>query len=757
MVAALVAACITSCNTARYLPDNGYTLYKNRVNVDNPALSSDALGGVLVQKTHRKGRFLNLGPWLYLRNATKENWIKRNLGVEPTMLDTSLYGRSADKLMLYCQNEGFFNASVSWRTQLKERRRHATAIFDVKAGKAYRVRQYHMHVGDTVIARLLSTVEQDKIIKREQRYRVERMEKERERISKMLLDNGYYGFLRQYIYFEVDSALNTHHVDIHLYLSGPGILQTGNYDSIGQHPRYRFNEILLQPAPGYVQGQPYDTVVKYPQRHKQVDSLRPIFIADGHDPAVRHRVLMRSNFINKGDWYSAARMQQTYNRLTQMPIIASANMALHPLEQDTAYLLNCTMKLRNSMLNSYTVATEGTNEGGRMSVGGNITFNNRNLFRGAEVLRVKVGGAVDVQSNIEGKQNRLPWEAYFETALDIPRLVLPINQRRYNRLSAPKTSVIAGVSYQDRPHNFERYIVNIKLGYDWQSTRTIRHYFSPIAFNTIHINTSREFEQYLQSMSDPRYRNQYTNHLIASSSYTFTFSNQGIRKNHDFQYVRMRFEPAGNLLNGYNNLTHAIKDEEGRYQILDINYAQYVRFDGDFRYFMVLDPRRTLAIRTFVGLGIPYGNSTSMPFEKGFYAGGANSLRGWPIRLLGPGTFNSDDLRFDRMGDIGLEANVEYRFPFYQFLEGALFTDVGNIWLRNENTDFPGGEFHYDTFYRQLAVDGGLGLRFDFDFFLFRIDAAVPLRKPHLDKKWIDPGKFQFADIQFNLGIGYPF
>jgi outer membrane protein assembly factor BamA len=240
--------------------------------------------------------------------------------------------------------------------------------------------------------------------------------------------------------------------------------------------------------------------------------------------------------------------------------------------------------------------------------------------------------------------------------------------------------------------------------------------------------------------------------------YSFTYNTQDIRKIKNFFYFKGNFETAGNVLNLGSNLFNANTDSIGHYVLFGIPFAQFIKIDGDFRFFNVISRNNSVAYRFFMGSGIPYGNAELLPLEKGFYGGGANGMRGWPYRLLGPGSYDNPDDYFDRMGDVQLEANIELRFPVYSFIKSALFADIGNIWLLQDSESYPGGDFRFDRFYKEFAIDVGLGLRLDFDFFIMRVDFAIPLRDPSnpQNERWV-LDEWQFSDVIINFGIGYPF
>ena len=305
---------------------------------------------------------------------------------------------------------------------------------------------------------------------------------------------------------------------------------------------------------------------------------------------------------------------------------------------------------------------------------------------------------------------------------------------------------------------YKRYITNVSINYEWKSSNYITHSLIPLQINSVRlINPSDSFTHYLNRL-DPRFRNQYTNHLIWALQYSFLYNNQTINKATNFSYFRFNAESSGNTLNLFNNVLNIKKNTEGYHTLLNIRYAQYVRSDVDFRYYNYLSSKRAWVFRGAAGIGFPYGNSNSLPFEKAFFAGGANDMRGWLLRSLGPGAYHNTLNTFDKTGDVQLEANVEYRFPMYDFLNGGLFCDAGNIWLLYPNQDFPGGEIS-SRLMKQIAVDAGFGFRFDFGFFILRIDAALPLRYPYLnnDRYWVDLTKTRLKNVVWQFALGYPF
>lgn len=338
----------------------------------------------------------------------------------------------------------------------------------------------------------------------------------------------------------------------------------------------------------------------------------------------------------------------------------------------------------------------------------------------------------------------------------IPKFLAPINEEVFSRYFRPKTLISVGYNLQDRIE-YDRIISNITFGYEWSQSKFINQILYPIDINLVKVSTTPEFDSILAGESE-RYRTQYTDHLILGLRYSYIYNNQELNKIKDFYYFRINFESAGNLLNLFVGATGQTENSEGYETAFGIRYAQYAKSNFDFRYYFVLDKKHSVAIRSFTGVAIPYGNSIDIPFEKGYFGGGANGMRAWPLRYLGPGAYQ-DIQQIERVGDIMIEGNIEYRFPIYKIFTGGLFYDVGNIWLLKENETFPGGEFNFDNFIGQLAMDVGVGIRLDFNYFIFRVDVAQKLRDPAraVADRWVIGSGGDWFEVAWNLGIGYPF
>jgi outer membrane protein assembly factor BamA len=488
--------------------------------------------------------------------------------------------------------------------------------------------------------------------------------------------------------------------------------------------------------------------------HQKADNIYP-------------RTIVQSVFIKPGDPFRQTDITKTRSRVAELGVFGYSNIRFRPVPATDSTLtgqLDCSIDLSKRKLHAFTVETEATNSGGRPGIGLNFTYSNSNIFRGSETLRLKARGALEAQKiwgDDADYSSSTPFFNTIETGIEMsiifPRFLIPVRQERFPKYFRPKTTTSLGFGYENRPE-YERWLTNLYFGYDWRESERKHHQLFPFDWSIINITTTPEFDQQLEDEPNDRVKNQYTDNLIMAARYTFTYNTQDIRKIQNFFYFKGSFETAGNLLQAGSNIFKANTDSLGHYVLFGIPFAQYVKLDGDFRFFNIISRNNSVAYRWFIGTGIPYGNADVLPLTKGYYGGGANGMRGWPYRLLGPGSYYNPDDNFDRSGDIQLEANIEFRFPVYSFIKSALFADIGNIWLLKEDDSYPGGDFKFDTFYKELAIDVGLGLRFDFDFFIMRVDFAIPLRDPAQpeNERWVI-NKWQFSDFIINFGIGYPF
>lgn len=767
--AILLVWVLTSCSTTKRLNENQYLLVKNEVTVLNPSKDFNGadLSSLILQKPN--SRFLGIIPFnLWINSLFKK------MGAKPVALDQSLIDESKEQMLQYLDNSGFYDSKIEHEINFKKKKARKVKYL-VTLSDPYTIRNYTLNIQDSAINRLVSENHEKSMVSEGKIFNTFTLDTERTRITQLLTSQGYFGFTKDYIFFKADSSLGTREVDLALNIKGFVAVdpRTGNPEPPSDHKVYYIRNITVNPDfRAFVE----DTIL-FHSRKVETNTKNPdttdTFEVVYHPPLkIKPKLVARSLFLEPEKKYNATDANQSYKKLNSHRIFKYVEIKFTEAEPDTAdgqdkNYLDCNINMTRNPVHSYSIEAQGTNSGGDLGLGGYLVYQNKNLFRGGEVFYVRLKGAVEAQRNsvsTESSQNNRnffnTFEAGIEASLYIPKFLAPISEELFSKYFRPKTSINIGYNMQDRIE-YDRIITNVTFGYEWSESRYKAHVLYPADINLIKVNTTPEFDEELEQESE-RFRNQYTDHLILGLRYSYIYNNQEINKIRNFMYFRANFETAGNLLNFAVNLSGQTENDEGFQTLFGIRYSQYFKTNFDYRYYVVLDKKHSIAMRGFAGVAIPYGNSIDIPFEKGYFGGGANGLRAWPLRYLGPGSYTLPPERgsdIERVGDIMLEINLEYRFPIYKFFTGGLFYDMGNIWLISENETFPGGKFEFNNFLSELAMDIGVGIRLDFSYFIFRIDFAQKMMDPSLEKghRWVIGKQSNWFSPVVNLGIGYPF
>jgi len=663
-------------------------------------------------------------------------------------------------------NLGYFNAEINNESEVKNNKLHLT--YNVYPGRPYIINSIKHRTKDSLIANTLEFIKTESLIKSGDIYNAYTLDDERERITAFLKDFGYFNFSKEYIYYEVDSSLSSHMMNVVMVVKNPQNRSSQSQDSLTEenHKQYSIGNVYINPdydLQNTDKVQKDTTKIAHTNTYYS-DTSHAYYFLHNNEMRIKTSPVIRSVLIRPDKFFALSDVQKTYRRLSKMRVFKYSNIHFEENPTSPDNILDAHIDLARSKVQSYTIEAEGTNSSGKPGLGANLVYENKNIFRGAEIFQVRLTGALEGQkfnNELEGEEgsglkflNTL--ETGGELRLSIPKFIVPFRKENYSKTFQPTTTILTGLNYMQRPI-YRRYISNASFGYNWAPNPTSNHLFFPIDLSSIKIFPTDEFQAKLDTINIARLKNQYTNHLIMALKYSFIFNNQDLKKLKNFVYLRANFESSGNVLKLYNTIINTDKGSDDYFKLFGIRYAQYIRTDLDFRHYNVISKEHRFVFRTVFGIGIPYGNSIALPFEKGFFAGGANGMRGWELRRLGPGSYSGTE-DFERIGDLQLEANVEYRFPIYSFFKGALFVDAGNVWLLNESTVFPSGEFKFNRFINEIAVDAGIGFRFDFDFFIFRIDVALPIHDPAQPEgdRWVI-NKSGFRDLGWNFGIGYPF
>ncbi|MGM0667505.1 MAG: BamA/TamA family outer membrane protein, partial [Bacteroidota bacterium] len=473
----------------------------------------------------------------------------------------------------------------------------------------------------------------------------------------------------------------------------------------------------------------------------------------------------QSLYIKPGDLFQLTNMDRSQDHLNSLQSFRLVNIGYSDpgTVEDWEHgelPLDCVIRLTTVTQQEFRVELEGTNSAGNLGGAVNLVYQHKNLFRGAERLNIKLKGAYETLSE-QVSGSRSTQEYGFETSLTLPRFFLPfLEKEEFIKKYNPKTVITAAYNYQKMPV-YTRTVANASFGYNWQGNRFTRHSVYPLQLNVVNLPfIDPEFEMSIDTTSYLAYS--YKDVFLLGGNYIFVFNNQNIKKARDYWFIKLTGEVAGNLLSLAYRLGDVEPGEGDNYEIFGQPFAQYARADIDMRYNRRLNDVSSVVYRGFVGVGVPYGNSRAVPFEKQYFSGGANSIRGWQVRSLGPGSYTPVSRTFFNMtADIKIEFNVEYRFKLFWILEGALFLDAGNIWTFYEDEDRQGTQFKFNSFLRDLAVGTGTGMRFDLNFVILRADLGMKLRDPQLPDppRWI----LQRRDLNFrddftlHISIGYPF
>lgn len=713
----------------------------------------------------------------------------RESGEKPIIIDSAKTVTSAKQLNIYLINKGYFNNTVeseityfpdtivkrNGKIKIKHKRKHNRGEIEyfINPGKPYKIKNIAYTVSDTLLMGYLDSIKTNTVIDTNQIYDSEKLNQERERITAFLLNNGYKYFNKEFIHFKIDSNLNSNEVNIDLRVQNYKA-KDPVYDTIIERNHAQYNIMKVEIFPDYtIKANEYDF-------KDTLSFTRNLSIISRKGLLFKPKLLYNSIRFTEGDLYNKENVIATYKTLSSLGTFKSTSIEFDTINNGCNDLV-ARIRLKPAKMQSFTVATDGTHRNGLLGIEGRIAYSHKNIFKGAEKLQISLSGGLEMQQLLtdeaeSGIEN--PNLASFNTiefgptvSLTIPRFVFlgKLFPKAYN----PKTEFSGIISYQKRP-DFTRNKENFSFGYVWHEKQPITYRFTPFNISAIKITKSDAFQAKINELNDRLLAASYQDHIIASTKLSFTYNGQDIKKKRkNLFYFQSVLETAGNSLRAFYKLTNQDLNDQAAYELFKIRFAQFVKISGDFRYYNKITKRIKVVTRVAGGIGVPLKNlNEALPFEKSFYSGGANGLRAWKARTMGPGSYYDSTSSFDKIGDIQLEGNFEIRFPISSWIDGAVFADAGNIWLINEDSLRSGGQFKAENFISEIGIGTGLGVRMDLDFFIIRFDFAMPIRNPALPKeerwigygKWRDPSSYEngslrkdFFPWQFNLGIGYPF
>lgn len=767
----LVAACVmllTACSTTKHVPEGKYLLDDVKINItdkdkDTPLKSAEMMNYLRQIPNHKVLGGLRLQLAFYnLSGKDSTNWFNkwvRRVGSAPVIYDPSLTDASVKQLSTALANKGYMNSTVTVDTLGNIDKKRMKVTYNVTFGQPHYVSSISYNIPNDTLRELILADSAQFLVKQNSVFDRNLLDEERQGISERLRSKGYFAFNKEYITFTADTAAGEKNVNLTMNLMRPYLSESMPY-----YTAHR---------PFYVRNVTFVTSYNPATMHNSTDFDEKDLVWHndyrifyGDDRYLRASVLEESCFISPGKQYNSKDVDRTYEAFGRLGIVKFVNIELVPVgEIDGKIWLDAYVLLSRTKPQTASVSLEGTNSEGDFGFGVGLGYQHRNVFKGSEILNAKFKASYEsLSGDLSGFINDNYSEYQAELGIRYPKFKAPFLKRSFKQKILAQTEFALNFNYQERPE-YTRVIAGAGWRYLWsERTNKTRHTFNLMDLN--YVNLPKSKGSFIENISNPLLRYSYEDHLIMRMGYSYYHSNKKeanmMRKLYqpDVYTIRVATETAGNLLYGISNLIGQDK-EDGTYKVVGINYSQYFKVDADYSFTHSFNPKSSLAFHVGVGAAMPYGNSKVLPFEKRFYAGGANSVRGWGVRTLGPGSYfatNSVNSFIYQCGDIRLDLNLEYRAKLFWVLELGAFIDAGNIWTIREYEDQPGGVFKFNKFYEQIALSYGLGIRMDFTYFLLRLDVGMKAHNPASgQERWPLLHPDWGRDSAFHFSVGYPF
>lgn len=718
IVISAMALLVCGCSATRDMPEGSYLLDDVKVVADGKYhdINTNQLKTYVRQKGNSRWfSAVKLPLGVYAMAGRDSSWINRtlrNMGEAPVAYDSVQAEMTCRDLQQALQNKGYLDAQVELYVDKKGKK--LDAVYVLHPGQPYYMRELDYVIEDTTIARLLKGQKQQ--LHSGMQFSVEALANERSNITKFLQNKGYYRFHKEYITYMATKDEEQHGVNLTLRLQQ-------------QHKAYNIVSVEYEGG------------------------------ADDQRLHLRPKVLSENTFLEVGKPYSATRLQDTYNHFGRLGAVRYTNIAFeqHP---DTT-LLDAKIQVLTNKPSTISFQPEGTNTAGDFGAAASLTYQNRNLFRGSETFSLQLRGAYEAIKGLEGYSNQNFTEYSVETRLSFPRFIVPFLSRSFRRSTLATSDLSLIYDTQDRPE-FHRRVLTAGWSYQWKP----RNHHDSYRFDLLNLNYV--FMPWISETFKKEYLDNETNqNVILRYNYEDLFIMRmgfGYAYNNGHVALRSNIETAGNLLGACSKIFGSTENSLGQYELFNIAYAQYVKGDFDYTQEILKGTNDQLVFHIGIGVAYPYGNSEVLPFEKRYFSGGANSVRGWTVRSLGPGRYKDKDGRINfitQTGDVKLDLNVEYRTKLFWKFNGAAFVDAGNIWTIRDYEGQPGGQLKLNSILNDLAVSYGLGLRLNFDYFILRFDLGMKAVNPAYEIDSDDHYPLIHPklsrDLAFHFAVGMPF
>lgn len=819
---------LSSCNINKHLKSNEYLLTKNTLKYNGTKLDDSQLEAFIRQKPNRKIlKLVRFNLWLYnqvdqekmlkkkekrdlrydrinakriekndrrnerriakgkptklpkLKNKEKSTFRESIMeaGEPPVILDTLLTKITKNQLQKFVFSKGYFDSKVRDSVIIDVKNKRAKVFYSISSSKPYIIKNIDYKIEDPLIEYFIFNDTTSSLIKRNSVYDEDVLQKERERVTESELNNGFFYFAPEYVYYLADTNLAGQNVNltVGIKMFSQSFNETNDSIVYVNHPRYYIENVyVIQESIPDFKGKSNEAYMK------DTTEYNGLKIIHNGDLKFRKKDITRNITIAPGQLYQQSLSEDTYKGLSALRVFKSVYIQYikNPYYADK---LDCYIVCQPLIKQSITTEIEGTKTSDNYGVAGSFVFQNKNAFRGAELVELKLRGSLTSQralnSDAEQPQSieqvsdvqRLFNTFQFGPELNIyfPKPLFPFtlfyykkNQSEKRYFSQPKTILNLSVNYQSS-QNFNRTITNISYGFKFTNRKGLFTYdVIPLETYYVKAQLSSFYKAELEGLNNYFLLNSFQNHITTLSKISATYNNQAIKNKRNLMYLKMNLSSSGNILRGIYQATDASTDTLGRYLIQGVPFSQFVKLDVDYRFYFKVRNLGKFVYRLAGGFGKPLSNLSVLPYEQSFFSGGPNGIRAWRARTLGPGSYNSGEstARYDKIGNIQMESNLEYRFHLFKSFYGAWFVDAGNIWLSYKDPNKPNGQFKADKFYKEIAIGSGFGLRYDFSFFILRLDAAIKIRDPEYaeNNRWMFD-KQPLKSPVLSFGIGYPF
>lgn len=789
---------MVSCSTMRYVPKGDYLLSRNQVRVQkavdttsnraekkaakkaqskqikSPTTESGNLSNYIIQRPNAKvfGMNLRLGIYSACDTSKHTKWHRffmNKVGQPPVILDTLMVAKSAAQMGIYMASKGYLRATVS--TSIKTSRKgKATVTYTVRAAEPYTIASIDYSMADKFLAEILLPDTINSLLRVGNIFDRSVLEAERTRITSMLTEMGFWGFGNNYISYTADSSLLENKVALTLNLRQRVLSTTDKgAQTLGNHPIYRIENITVNSD--------YDPTFSAQENNSaRYDTLN----YNGVDLLYKSKIYIRPKILSDAirltpnQLYDARTVKRTYNNIRSLnynpnilfstttedtlsqPILvtlaARQGKSVSTQEKGLACLIQCSPIMRQSLSPEIEITTTSDYYSLALKIG----YQNRNIFGGAELFNVSFRGAYEFMKNSHKKNS---YEFGISTSVDVPRFWLPISKDNMAKFTSATTRIALSYNIQNRP-NYNRSLISATYGYGWTMNNGARFTINPADINVIDVPWVNQ--EFLNSIQNEYLRNTYRSQLIGGLSASYYYNTSSNPKVNGIS-LRVNADINGNFYRLVAPIFHSqvVDGNEKYYNLFGLRFQQYARAIAEVSQRIRLNDISQLAWRIVAGGAHAYGNSTSVPFERQFFVGGNNSMRGWQPRTLGPGGYQipRDTVMTypNQLGNIRLEANLEYRVNVVGGLNLALFADAGNVWLSSKGQPDNGSRFKFSTFYKQIALDAGIGLRYDFSFAVIRLDWGWKMHNPNLPQgqRWFS--QLKIKDTALHFAIGLPF